>query len=67
MNKLMKLPTLGTLIYFMVIVINFISLDIKLLIVEDSKLKEMKISDTIIINILDIKTLLQEIEIPSLP
>jgi len=66
MHKLMNLPTSGTLIYFMVIVKNVTYLDIKLLIVEGSMLKEMKISDTISIKILDLKTLLSEIEMFSL-
>jgi len=51
----------------MVIFINFTSLDIRLLILEESKLKEMKIPDTISIIILDLKTLLSEIEMLSLP
>jgi len=67
MHKLMNLPTIGTLIDSMVIVINFTSLDIRLLIVKVSKLKEMKIPDIISIIILDLKTLLSEIEMPSPP
>ncbi len=51
----------------MVIFIKVISLDIRLLIIEETMLKEMKISDTISINIIDLKTLTPEIEIPSLP
>jgi len=67
MHILMKFPTSSNLIYFMVIFINFTSLDIRLLILEESKLKEMKIPDTISIIILDLKTLLSEIEMLSLP
>jgi len=58
MKNLIRLRTIGILIYFMVIVISVIYLDIKLLIVEGSKFKEMKILDIITIRILDLKMFL---------
>jgi len=67
MNEVMKLPSSGTLIYFMAISINFVSLDIRLMIIEESKLKEMKISEIISINVIDLANLLLEIEIPLIP
>ena len=66
-RNIIRLPVIDMAIYFMVIFINVISLDIKLLIAEGSKLREMKIIDIRSIRFIDLKALLSEIETSFIP